>query len=303
MTNTSPTVVFFGSGPVAAASLERLITDSPFTIEAVVTKPNPPHHRGTAPVLELSERHNLTVHTPIDKAGLSQLVRPETFTSPVGIVIDYGIIINDDVINSFEHGIINSHFSLLPEWRGADPITFSLLSGQPETGVSLMSIVAAMDEGPLLAQEKLVIQSDDNSITLTEKLIQLSHSMLQKYLPEYLDGSRSLQQQTGTPTYSRKLTKADGIVDWSKPAAVIEREVRAYYSWPKSTATIGGHQVIVRKTVVSDTSDISKSPGEYTVTKKTLTVYCGDGALDLQIVQPLNKKEMPIAAFLAGYSR
>ncbi len=302
MTSTSPTVVFFGSGPVAAASLERLIADSPFAIEAVITKPNPPHHRGTAPVLELVQQHDLTVHTPVNKAQLSELFESQTFTSPVGIVIDYGIIIGDDVIDSFDYGIINSHFSLLPEWRGADPITFSLLSGQEETGVSLMSIVAAMDEGPLLAQEKLVVQPDDNSITLTEKLIQLSHSMLQKYLPEYLDGSRSLQQQAGTPTYSRKLTKADGIVDWTKPAAAIEREVRAYYTWPKSTAQIGQHQVIVRKTVVSDTSDTSRLPGEYTATKQTLVVYCGEGALDIQVVQPLNKKEMPIAAFLAGYT-
>lgn len=297
MTKQSPTIVFFGSGPVAAKSLELLLQHT--SVEAVITKPNPAHHRGRAPVIDLCEAKNVPYITTSTKAELTNLFAKSTYRSHIGVVIDYGIIIDQVVIDFFELGIVNSHFSLLPQWRGADPITFSILSGQAETGVSLMTIVAAMDEGPLLASEKLVIQPNDTSITLTQKLIQLSDSMLQKYLPLYSAGKLQLHPQVGEPTYSRKLTKADGAVEWSKPATVIEREVRAYYGWPKSTATLGDHQFIITQADVIKTSG---NPGSYEATKKTLTVFCGTDALSIKKVQPVNKKEMPIQAFLSGYS-
>lgn len=299
MTKKSPKILFFGSGPVAAKSLELLLNNSDFEVEAVVTKPAPAHHKGSVPVKELCEQQNIAYHTPANKAELTAFFSTANFESTIGIVIDYGIIIDQAVIDYFEHGIINSHFSLLPEWRGADPITFSLLSGQLQTGVSLMRIVQAMDEGPLLAQDQLVIQSDDTSATLTEKLIALSHKMLCQYLPAYITGTLKVSSQVGTPTYSRKLTKADGIIDWRKPAKTLEREVRAFYEWPKSQATIGSHTVIIRSCDVITTSG---TPGSYEATKKELMVFCGQDALRITILQPVNKKEMPIQAFLAGYT-
>jgi methionyl-tRNA formyltransferase len=294
----SPKVIFFGSGPVAADSLRLLLESGDFEVEAVVTKPNPPHHRGTAPVIELCEHKNVAYVTPDGKQALTELFKSKPFTSTVGIVIDYGIIIDQEVIDYFPFGIINSHFSLLPEWRGADPISFSILSGQKETGVSLMRIVARMDEGPILAQQRLIIQPKDTSISLTRKLIQLSHDMLSSHLPEYLNGTQALHEQQGEATYSRKLAKQDGIVDWTKPAAVLEREIRAYYEWPKSTAELAGHTFIIREAEVINTSG---EPGTYSSDKKELVVFTGDGALSITRLQPVNKKEMPIQAFLAGY--
>ncbi len=297
MTQTSSTIVFFGSGPVAAESLRLLHTHTP--IEAVVTKPNPAHHRGRAPVIDFCEANNIAYQTVSSKQELTEFFASRPYTSDLGIVIDFGIIIDQIVIDYFSLGIVNSHFSLLPEWRGADPITFSLLSGQPTTGVSLMTIVAAMDEGPLLAQDTLVIQPSDTSITLTQKLIQLSDAMLQRYLPMYSANTLHLQPQSGEPTYSRKLTKGDGIIDWTKPAVVLEREIRAYYGWPKSIATLGGQQFIITSADVVNTSG---EPGSYSTTKKELLIYCGSDALNILTVQPVNKKEMPIQAFLSGYT-
>lgn len=297
MTKQSPTVIFFGSGPVAAESLRLLAQD--FTIEAVVTKPVPEHHRGTAPVIELAKELNLPYVTPANKKELTTLFVRKPFESSIGIVIDYGIIIEQPVLDYFPFGIINSHFSLLPEWRGADPITFSILSGQAETGVSLMRIVAALDEGPVLAQEKLVIQPADTSQSLTQKLIQLSHTMLVQYLPGYIEGSLKLREQTGTPSYSRQLTKQDGVVDWTKPAEQLEREVRAYLEWPKSRAQFGPYTVILKEVDVMDTSG---TPGTTFVEKNTLIVYCGKKALSIKRLQPENKKEMPVEAFLRGYT-
>ena len=297
MTSLSPKVVFFGSGPVAAQSL--VLLGRHCEIETVITKPKPSHHRGSFPVLEVCEQKKLPYHTPTNKSELNDLFATHNFSSKLGVVIDYGIIISQEVIDYFPLGIINSHFSLLPQWRGADPITFSILSGQKETGVSLMSIDAALDEGPILSKDKIVIQADENATSLTQKLILLSDKMLKRDLPRYIEGSLNTKPQTGEPSYSRKLTKADGKLDWNKPAAVLEREIRAYFEWPKSVATIGNMDLIVREADVVNTSG---NAGDYVATKKELTVYCGDKALRLKRVQPLNKKEMPVEAFLAGYA-
>src|SRR5690606_13053936 len=121
-------VVFFGSGPVAAKSLENMLPD--FEIVAVVTKPKPAHHRGNFPVINVAENNNLPLYRVTNKQELTELIRTKPFKSEVAILIDFGIIVSQEVIDYFPKGIINSHFSLLPEWRGADPITFAILSGQ-----------------------------------------------------------------------------------------------------------------------------------------------------------------------------
>src|SRR4051812_40975768 len=135
MVHEKPSIVFFGSGPVAARSLELLAEHC--TIEAVITKPHPAHHKEPFPVLQVAEKLGAKVFTPVGKAEVSELFKTRPVTSKLGIVIDYGFIINQDVIDYFPLGIVNSHFSILPELRGADPITFAILSGQEMTGVSL----------------------------------------------------------------------------------------------------------------------------------------------------------------------
>lgn len=299
MTKPSLTTIFFGSGPVAAASLGKLLDSNLFTIEAVITKPVPAHHRGTAPVIELCKARNIPYHTPAGKQALTDFFASKpSFSSNFGIIIDYGIIVEQPVIDYFKLGIINSHFSILPQWRGADPITFSLLSGQTTTGVSIMRIVEKLDEGPLLATQELPIEPTDTSENLTTKLINLSHAMLEKHLPPYVAGKLAPYAQTDNPSYSRKLTKADGIIDWHKSAHQLEREIRAYYEWPKSRALIGQREVIIRQaSFVAE----SGTPGSYIASKKELIVFCGEDALRIEQLQPLNKKEMPIEAFLLGY--
>src|SRR5579872_6817577 len=155
MTKTSETVVFFGSGPVAAESLRLLAKN--FPIEAVISKPRAEQHKGEVPVLAAAEKLQLPVHTATDRQQLNKLFAKARFKSRVAVLVDFGIIVSQQVIDSFPLGIVNSHFSLLPKWRGADPITFAVLSGDKETGVSLMLLVEKMDEGPLLAQAPLQI--------------------------------------------------------------------------------------------------------------------------------------------------
>ncbi len=296
-------LVFFGSGPVAAESLELLAQE--FDIEAVVTKPRPPHHRESFPVLDSTERLGLTVHTVSNKPELSALIASRPFESQVAVLIDFGIIVGQDAIDYFPKGIVNSHFSLLPQWRGADPITFAILNGQKETGVSLMLLVEKMDEGPLLAQSEVKIAPNETTPSLTEKLITVSDALLRTILPEWLenkiDAGDQLEVsilQDNTPTYSRKLTKEDGRIDWTKSAEAIEREIRAYIGWPKSYTQLAGKDIVITKARVSNESGES---GKLEVREKQLVVYCGQGSLVLEQLKPAGKNEMTAEAFLAGY--
>lgn len=298
MKKMSETITFFGSGPVAAQSL-RLLAQS-FNIEAVITKPRPDHHRGPVPVLDAVADLGLPVRTVANKKELKDLFSERPFKSRVAVLIDFGIIVPQSVIDYFPLGIVNSHFSLLPEWRGADPITFAVLSGQQTTGVSLMMLVAGMDEGPLLAQGPYELSKGTTTPSLTEDLIDLSYQMLIEVLPRYVSGEIAPydQDESKGVTYSRKLSKEDSVVDWNKPAEQIEREVRAFAGWPKTRATFGGLEVVLTKTHVVD---ISGAPGHTTIENKLPVVFCGQQALALDMVKPAGKKEMTGEGFLAGY--
>lgn len=298
MTKTSLPVVFFGSGPVAAASL-RLLNNN-FTIESVVTKPRPAHHKGSVPVIEVAEDLGLPIHTVVNKRTLDELVASKPFTSQLGILIDFGIIVSQTAIDYFPLGIINSHFSLLPEWRGADPITFSILSGQKETGVSLMLLSAGMDEGPILAYGAYPLPPKITTPELTHDLIELSDALLQEVVPQYVVGNIVAQPQDELQetSYSRKLTKEDGIINWAKPAEQIEREVRAFAEWPKSSTKLAGRDVVVTEAHIIQEAG---KPGMAAKLNKQLVVYCGKDALIIDRLKPAGKKEMTGQAFLAGY--
>lgn len=293
----SQKILFFGSGPVAAASLELLAKE--FDIEAVITKPQPPHHKQTFPVLELANKLGLRTLTTANDSELSELFAGNSFASQLGVVIDYGIIIKRDVIDYFPFGIVNSHFSLLPRWRGADPISFAILEGDTETGVSLMLIDAKLDEGPLLVQRPLPIPSDTTTPSLTDQLIKLSHELLVETLPKYTSGElKPYPQLTEGVSYSHKLTKQDGVIDWQKSAIQLEREIRAFIDWPKSRTKLSLTEVIITKAKIVD-DDLQT--GAIKIYNKGLIVGTKQKSLEILSLKPAGKPEMSAEAFLAGY--
>jgi methionyl-tRNA formyltransferase len=258
-------------------------------------------------VLTLTEKLGIKTYTPVGKKALSELFATRPVTSTLGVVIDYGFIINQDVIDYFPLGIVNSHFSLLPQWRGADPITFAILSGQKQTGVSLMLIDSQMDEGPLLAQATYDIADSETTPSLTESLIELSNATLLEIVPRYLDGAAQPAPQLDvsiladkTPTYSRKLTKEDGILDFNKPAMQLEREIRAYAEWPKSRTTIAGKDAIITKAHVGDIT-AGHAIGQAYAENRQLIIPTSEGTLVIDSLQPAGKNIMTAEAFLAGH--
>lgn len=301
-------VVFFGSGPVAAKSLELLLSD--FEVVAVVTKPKPSHHRGSFPVIDVAVRNNLHIHTVTNKKEVSDLIASTPFRTDVAILIDFGIIIAQDVIDYFPKGIVNSHFSLLPELRGADPISFAILSGQAQTGVSLMLLVVAMDEGPVLACGVQELDGTETTPQLTDSLINLSDNLLKSELPRYMQGeSKAVEQsQLSTlipnhpqkPSYSHKLTKQDGELDFSKPAEVLERQIRAYVEWPKNHTKFNDLDVVI---ITAHVASANGSAGTREVIGKELYVYCSKDALVIDTLKPAGKSVMDALSFINGYGK
>lgn len=310
MKKISDPIVFFGSGPVAAESL-RLLSEH-FEIEAVITKPRALQHKGDVPVLDLATELHLPIKTAANKHELDKVFEGKPFKSHIAILIDFGIIVSQKVIDYFPLGIVNSHFSILPEWRGADPITFAILSGQKQTGVSLMLLVEAMDEGPIVAQGMYDIEPDETTNSLTAYLIELSAALLQTAVPAYIAGEMVPRSQEEVVamlnrpfkiSYSRKLVKEDGLIDWSKPAEQLEREIRAFIDWPKSRTTLGGKDVIITKAHVVPGNSTDNKPGdvELSVTKDgILMIDTGDGRLCIDRLKPAGKREMSAQEFLAG---
>ncbi len=288
-----PKIVFFGSGPVATATLNGLLPH--FDIEAIITKPRANGHRGDVPVLELAKERNIPVFTPTNKKELTELFETAALTSKVGLVVDYGIIISRAVIDYFPKGIVNSHFSLLPHWRGADPITFSILGGQPHTaGVSIMLINEKLDEGELLTQEPFAISPTITTPTLTDVLVQLSNTLLIDMLPKYIAGSVTpYPQPTTPPSFSRKLTKKDGVLDTKKPAHALALEVRAFAGWPKSRLTLFDNDIIVKTARVAAN-----------LTDGALVIACGNNTfLEILTLTAPSGKTMTGADFLRGYKK
>lgn len=298
MTNSS--LVFFGTGEVSLKTIEGIAGH--FDIEAVITKPDLTTSSGKTRPAELkiwAEVYQVPCFTPATKAELSDVIANQKFKSEVGLVVDYGIIIPQDVIDAFPHGILNSHFSLLPKLRGADPITFAVLEGHKETGVSIMQLVAKLDEGDIIAQEKYQMPQSITTPKLTTDLIELSNEMLAAVIPNYLAGKLVPKSQDHIQaSYSRKLTKEDGLLDPSKTATELECQVRAFIDWPKSYLFMDDLRIVITK---AQPSTQKSQAGKLSVIDKKLFYGCKDGSLDIIELQPAGKTIMNAESFINGY--
>ncbi len=320
-TPAKPRIVFFGTGPVSLQCLEGIY--DAFEIEAVITKPDRRKPNGQLhehPVRQWAESFSIPVYQVADAASLERLFAGETgqnLTSQAGLVVDFGVIIPPVVIRHFPLGIINSHFSLLPKLRGADPITFAILEGLKKTGVSLMSIVAKLDEGPLIAQQSYAVPPETTTPALTRELGDLSNVLLREQLPKYLAGGITLQPQDPKlhPSYTRKLTKQDGVIDWKRPATELERQVRAFLGWPGSRCQLFGREVTLTAVRVASRSELAPAlPSDISTAElqagapvrswpDRLFVIAGQDALEILSLKPAGKREMSAADFLRGLPR
>ena len=298
-------ILFFGNerlatGVTTAAPTLQGLIEAGYNVAAVVVaqgeigKSRKPRQLEVAAV---AEQHNIPVISP---ARLSEAEDDlKKFKPEAAVLVAYGKLVPESVINLFPRGIINIHPSLLPKHRGPTPIEGVILENEKETGVSLMKLVPKMDAGPVYAQQKVKFKGNETKQQMADALLALGKELLLLNLPNILNGSLLAREQDDEEaSYDTKITKEDAELDFHKTAERLAREVRANLGWPRSRAMIGTTEVIVTQAHVKD---FNGTAGTLWLQDQQLGVHCETGTLIIDKLIPPGKKEMPAAAFLAGY--
>ncbi|MGE5309657.1 MAG: methionyl-tRNA formyltransferase [Sphaerimonospora mesophila] len=294
--NTMTKLVFFGTEDFSAPSLEALIKAG-YDIAAVVTKPDSIRGRGhqvdSPTVAKIAAQHGITVLQPQKLADISDQLL--SLSAAAGVLVSYGKIIPESIIQLFPNGIINLHPSLLPKYRGPSPIEAAILNGDPKTGLTLMALAKAMDAGPIYCQETVSLSGTETKPELYESLSRQGAELMIEKLPGILDGRiKPVPQDDTLATYCQLIDRqADGyITPATMPASECERRVRAYLGWPKTRLDYLGTEVIVTKAQVLDSYQGDNWPD---------IIQCQDETY-LQIVEIIapSGKQIKTADYLRG---
>lgn len=288
-------LVFAGTPDFAASSLQALI-DAGHTLAAVYTQPDRPAGRGrkaqASPVKELALRHGIPVEQPENLKSPEAQARLAGYKADAMIVAAYGLLLPARVLGLPRHGCLNVHASLLPRWRGAAPIQRAIAAGDRETGITIMQMDEGLDTGAMLLTRATPITSDDTGGSLHDRLARIGGEAL-------VDALQALQQNELVPQaqderdaiYAKKLSKAEAAVDWSDPAAVIERRIRAFNPWPVAYTDEGDQRIRLLEAEVIEASELTPeqrdvAPGTIIGRDRTgIVVRCGEDALSLTRVQ------------------
>jgi methionyl-tRNA formyltransferase len=280
-------IVFAGTPEFAAEHLKALL-NSTHQIVAVYSQPDRPAGRGQkltpSPVKQLALQHEIPVYQPQtlrDPAAQAELaaLKPDLM-----VVVAYGLILPQVVLDIPRLGCINSHASLLPRWRGAAPIQRAVEAGDAESGVTVMQMEAGLDTGPMLLKVSTPISADDSGGSLHDRLATLGPQAVIDAISGLASGTLQGEvQDDSLATYAHKLNKDEARIDWSRPAIELERLVRAFHPWPICHSTLNGETIKVHAAALGEGKG---EPGSILAADKSgLTVACGEGALRLTRLQ------------------
>lgn len=297
-------VLYFGTPEVAVPPLHALVRAG-YAVQCVT---NPDRPVGRAGILE-----NSAVKRAADELGVP-VFQPETLDAAflaemrvwkpqVGVIVAYGKILPAALVTLPPFGILNVHFSLLPRWRGASPVTAALLAGDETTGVTIMQLDAGLDTGPIVVQEAVPVPANATTASLTETLTSKGTVLLIRTLPAYLARTViAAPQQSGGITYSSRVTKEDARLDWSLPANVLERRIRAFVPWPVAWTIIRGKRWKILESRQSTLTAPQQSGTIVAASARTFGVVCGDRrVLELLRAQPEGKSPLSGEALTNGY--
>ncbi len=316
-------IVFFGTPQFAVPTLQRLL-DSTHTVAGVVTQPDRPRGRGQrvtdAPVKALAVERHIPVMQPerLKPPDVAEAMR--AWQPDLGVVAAYGRIIPEHLLAVPRLGMINVHASLLPRYRGAAPVHRAVIDGEDETGVTIMRIVKELDAGAMFARATRPIGPDETSDVVEAALAELGANLLVQVVEQIADGTaREEPQDPARATYAPRLTKEEGLIDWSQPSSGIHNRVRGLHPWPHAYTFLDGARLIVRRSRL-DPADlegrrrVSEGPRRYEdktpalpgtivdVTRDAIHVATGGGGqLAIVEVQPEGRRPMPVRDFLAGH--
>lgn len=301
--NTGMRVLFLGTPAFAAIPLRALV-EAGHEIVGVVTQPDRPAGRSKAPQAPPVKVAALELGVPVlqpstlrDESVVEQLA---ALQPDVGVVAAYGEILRKNVLAIPPLGYLNIHPSLLPLYRGPTPVAAALLNGDAVTGVSIIRLVRAMDAGPIVAQATLPLPPDSRTGPLTDELFTIGAQLLTGALPLYASGELEPQpQDESQATYCKLLTKEDGRIDWTQPAAVIERAIRAYDPWPGAFTTWHGQMLKIGAARIDTDWRGEAAPGTV-LDGPELRVATGSGAVVISELQPAGKRMMAANDWLRG---
>lgn len=298
-------VVFLGTPRFAVTTLERL-AEAGHEVVAVFTQPDRPSGRGqrlqVSPVKETAIRLGLLVHQP------ERIRRPEVIHSLRGmdaramVVVGYGQIIPQAIIDLASLGIVNVHASLLPKYRGAAPVQWAIANGETTTGVTTMRIDAGLDTGDILLARATPIGPEETAPELSDRLATLGAELLIETLAGLEAGTiQPIPQDQSRATLAPILTKENGLIDWSQPARAIVNRARGFQPWPGAYTSFRGHRLHVWRARVSSEAVPQGRPGAIRALKRRLLVVTGEGAVELLELQLEGRKKIPAEAFLNGF--
>ncbi|MBI4005139.1 MAG: methionyl-tRNA formyltransferase [Gammaproteobacteria bacterium] len=296
-------LAFAGTPELAATTLEALLERSRHTVTRVYTQPDRHAGRGrrlaTSMVKQLALKHDLEIFQPETTAEID----PENDLSKVDvlIVVAYGMLLPEKILNRPTYGCINVHTSLLPRWRGAAPIQRAIQWGDTETGITIMQIDAGLDTGPILAQVKCSIRPDDTAGSLHNRLATLGGACLLETLDKMTTYDiKPVPQDNSLATYARKISKAEADLDWSLSAIELERTIRAFNPSPVTHTKLNGFKLRIWQAKIVDKST-DDPPGTVIACHKSgIDVATGKGILRLLKIQPPGKRILNSTEFLNG---
>jgi methionyl-tRNA formyltransferase len=289
-------IVFMGTPEFSVTVLDALVAAG-HEIACVYTQPPRPAGRGQAerpsPVharaaaIRVPVRHPKSLRAPQAQEDFAAL------DADVAVVVAYGLILPQAVLDAPKRGCLNIHASLLPRWRGAAPIQRAIMAGDPETGVCIMQMEAGLDTGPVLLRKTIPIGATETAGTLHDRLAALGAAAITQAL-DRLDSLTPIEQPETGITYAQKIDKSEARVDWTRPAAEIDRQIRGLSPFPGAWTMIAGKRVKLLSSRVAQGSGL---PGTVV---SDLTIACGQDAVEITEVQPEGKPRMSTQAYLRG---
>ena len=299
-------VIFFGT-PECAVPYLQAIRDAGGEIVAVVTQPDRPRGRSgqlcPSPVKEGTAGLQLCLLQPESCRDPALIAEVAEQAPDLALIVAFGQILCPELLAVPRVATLNVHYSLLPQFRGAAPVQHALLAGLPETGVTLQHVSARLDAGDLVAQARLAIREDDDTASLTARLTEAGCQVVREALPQVMAGTAPrTPQDESQATLAPRLTKQDGLIDWTQDAGRIVNRVRALTPWPGAVTEVRGQRLLIHQARV--VAERAGEPGQIVelpaAADRGPVVAAQTGAVELLAVQPEGKKVMSGAAYLRG---
>lgn len=294
-------LIFMGTPDFSVPTLNALVAEG-HDVVAVFTQPPRPAGRGKkeqkSAVHKAAEAHGIPVHTPKSLKTEDQLTLIQSMKADFAVVVAYGQILPQAILDAPRHGCVNVHASLLPRWRGAAPIHRAIMAGDQETGVCIMQMEAGLDTGPVISDARVSIDAGATTAALHDTLAELGAALINPALHGFASGEIEPQPQPQKGvTYAHKIDKSEAKIDWTAAASIIDQQVRGLYPFPGAWTLIGGERVKVLAGTISERSGAAAG----IAMDDALTIACGTDSYQITRAQRAGKGAMDRDDFLRGF--